>query len=162
MNTIRPEDKYSDGRTAIPKCRHISKKDFYFSSGHLTHLQRLQTFNVLHYASSFWNFEGKGDPKGPKTIPACSDWQLCHSNSLASCQAVGVAMQKRFPWQHWFRRLGVWELASAEADQCWLKSLILPDGWGGGRKSPAYQRVFIFSLKHCDMLATCSGNKIRE
>lgn len=38
-------------------------------------------------------------------IPAYVNWQLCHSNSLASCQAVDVARQ-RFPWQHSFCHLG--------------------------------------------------------
>lgn len=34
----------------------------------------------------------KGHSRAP--IPACVNRQLCHSNSLASCQAVGVTRQK--------------------------------------------------------------------
>lgn len=43
-----------------------------------------------------WNLWKGGVSKGHSRspIPACVNWQLCHSNSLASCQAVGVTRQK--------------------------------------------------------------------
>ena len=87
---------------------------------HHTHIHPISFLTKHVLPSRIWleTLRGEEPRKARHTpIPAYGDWHLCHSNSLASCQAVGVARQEvpmaTFVLPSWYVRL-----ASTKADKC--------------------------------------------